>query len=262
MNTDWTSVQPGPAAAAAEESPRRSPQDLLHVVRGFSCLFWSMALVGGAHAIALAGLLPTGWAIGILAASFWPLGWGLWILPAGEHVSPRWKLRVGRALGLAVGALLLSPFIVWWWLVPTQTYFAVNAALQYVLQIALLAALNHLAGEGGRWLEDRGLRREARAGIGMVVWLSGCTVAALGLLFHRAGLLTAGLPAVLSQLALLPREARALLLLPYAMTAYVMWRAKESGLRRLVPGGGPLPGAGDATAGIDAVSPAEDRARL
>ena len=66
----------------------------------------------------------------------------------------------------------------------------------------------------------------------MVLWLSACTVGALGWLFHRGGLLAAGWPAVLAQLADLPREARTLFLLPYAMTAYVAWRAKESGFRR------------------------------
>jgi hypothetical protein len=76
------------------------------------------------------------------------------------------------------------------------------------------------------------LRRESLAGLIMVLWLSGCTVAALGWLFHRAGVLEAGLPTVLAQLAQLPREARTLFLLPYAMTAYVMWRTKETGFRR------------------------------
>jgi hypothetical protein len=68
----------------------------------------------------------------------------------------------------------------------------------------------------------------------MVLWLSGCTVAALAWLFHRAGLLEAGVPRVLAQLSQLPSEARTLFLLPFAMTAYVMWRAKETGFRRAV----------------------------
>ena len=37
---------------------------------------------------------------------------------------------------------------------------------------------------------------------------------------------------VLVQLAELPREAQSLFMLPYAMTAYTMWRAKETGFRR------------------------------
>ncbi len=57
-------------------------------------------------------------------------------------------------------------------------------------------------------------------------------VVALAWLFHRAGILEAGVPTVLAQLAKLPQEARMLFLLPYAMTAYVMWRAKETGFRR------------------------------
>ena len=41
---------------------------------------------------------------------------------------------------------------------------------------------------------------------------------------------------VLAQLADLPGEARMLFLLPYAMTAYVAWRAKETGFRRAASG--------------------------
>jgi hypothetical protein len=55
-----------------------------------------------------------------------------------------------------------------------------------------------------------------------------------GLAVARAGLLHAGAPALLAQLAKLPDEARFLFLLPYAMAAYVMWRAKEAGFRRAV----------------------------
>ena len=42
----------------------------------------------------------------------------------------------------------------------------------------------------------------------------------------------AGTEAVLGQLSQLPGEARMLFLLPHAMTAYVMWRTKESGFQR------------------------------
>ena len=69
------------------------------------------------------------------------------------------------------------------------------------------------------------------AGLGMVLWLGGCTAGALAWLFHRSGILEAGLATVLAHVSQLPSEARTLFMLPYAMTAYVMWRAKETGLR-------------------------------
>ena len=43
--------------------------------------------------------------------------------------------------------------------------------------------------------------------------------------------------AVLARLADLPAEARALFLLPYAMTAYVAWRTKEAAFRRAAGSG-------------------------
>jgi hypothetical protein len=211
------------------------PKELLRVSRGFSCLFWGMPVLAAAHAAAWAVRLPAGWMAGLLLASFLPVLCGLGRLRmGGALLTPRWAGRLGHALMLALVAMYLSPFLVWWTAVPMRGYFAANAAVHYVVLVGLMAGLNRLAGEAARWMGDTALRREARAGLGMVLWLSGCTVAALAWLFHRAGLLEAGVPRVLAQLSQLPSEARTLFLLPFAMTAYVMWRAKETGFRRAV----------------------------
>lgn len=207
---------------------------LLRVSRGFSCLFWSMPLLSTAHAAAFVALLPSRWMFGLLLACFLPLVCGLWMLRAGGAQAPRWSAQIGIAMLLALAAVYLCPFLIWWTLAPMQVYFAVNVAVHYLVMIGLLSVLNRLAGEFARGLGDVSLRREAQAGLIMVLWLSGCTVGALAWLFHRSGLLEAGVPTVLAQLAQLPKEARYLFLLPYAMTAYVLWRAKETGFRRAV----------------------------
>ena len=210
------------------------PARLLRVSRGFSCLFWSLPLLSTAHALVLASFLPPRWLLGLQPVCFLPLICGLWLLRASGPLTPRWSIRIGRISLLALTAIYLGPFVVWWTLVPLRLYFAVNTGLHYLVTIALLAALNGLAAECARGLGDAPLKREALAGLGMALLLSICTVGALMVLFQRAGLLAAGVPAVLSQLAQLPGEARALFLLPYAMTAYVMWRAKETGFRLAV----------------------------
>lgn len=218
--------EPPPVPAVACD-----PAHLLRLSRGFSCLFWSLPLLALAHAAALMDFWPARRMTGAALLCFLPLYCGLWMMRLGGRLTPRWGSRVGLALLLAFTGMYLFPFLPWWKDAPTQLYFAVNAALHYFAMMALLAGLNRLAGEAGRWMGDPGLRREAGAGLGMVLWLSGCTVLALVWLFHRAGLLQAGLETLLLQTAQLPGEARYLLLLPYAMTAYVMWRAKETGFR-------------------------------
>ena len=222
-----------PSPSALPERPA-GPARLLRVSRGFAGVFWAMPLLALAHAAGLGGGLSVRWTIGLGLAGFLPLLWGLWRLRWSGELTSRWGGRIARTLWLAMGTIYLSPFLAWWSAVPEQTYFAVNVGVHYLLWIGLLAALNAVAGEAGRWMGDGGLRREAKAGLGMVVWLSGCTVAALAWLYHRAGILDAGWPTVSAHLAQLPREARMLFLLPYAMTAYVMWRAKETVLRRMV----------------------------
>ena len=220
------------AAAGPPEGP--VPARLLRVSRGFSCLFWSLPLLSAVHALVLASFLPARWLLGLQPLSFLPLICGLWMLRASGGLTPRWSVRISRLSFLTLVAVYLGPFLVWWTLAPLRLYFAVNAGLHYLATVALLMALNALAAECARGLGDAPLRREALAGLGMVLALSVCTLGALAVLFQRAGLLAAGPAAVLSQLARLPGEARSLFLLPYAMTAYVMWRAKETGFRRAV----------------------------
>ena len=227
-------MDPPAAQGGFAEAAVFDPERMLRMSRGFSCLFWSMPLLSATHAMALMSFLSPRWMTGLLLAGFLPLIGGLWMLRAAGNLTPRWGAKIGRVSMLALVAIYLCPFLAWWNFAPTRLYFAANAAGHYVAMIALLAGLNRLAGESARRMDDASLRRESQAGVGMVLWLSGCTVGALAWLFHRAGLLEAGLPTVLSQLAQLPSEARYLLLLPYAMTAYVMWRAKETGFRRAV----------------------------
>lgn len=236
MSEARESAVPSAAIDAAAVFAPCDSAHLLRVSRGFSCLFWGMPVLALAHAAALVGGMPLRWMVGLLLASFLPLLCGLWRLRIEGELTPRWGRRMGRSLLLVLAAMYLSPFLVWWNAAPMQSYFAINAVGHYVVLVVLLAGLNRLAGEAARWMGDTGLRREAKAGLGMVLWLSGCTVAALAWLFHRAGVLEAGLPTVLAQLNQLPSEARTLFLLPYAMTAYVMWRAKETGFRRAVKG--------------------------
>ena len=217
-----------PAPAPAEPSTAQT----LRMARGFSCLFWSLPLLSAAHAAALEAFVPPHLALGLLPACFLPLAWGLWMLRRGAAPLPRWNRRVGRAALLALAAAGLSPFLAWWEAAPMQTYFAINAGAHYLATVALLASLNRLAAAWARGVGDAPLRKEAQAGFWMVLWLSVCTVGALAWLFYRAGFWEAGAPAVLARLAVLPSEARTLFLLPYAMTAYVAWRAKETGFRR------------------------------
>lgn len=203
----------------------------LRLARGFSCLFWSLPLLAAAHGAALGSQLSPRVMATLMAASCAPLAVGLWMLRAIGADQPDWRVRLGRVGLLALATAGLGPFLVWWTQAPEQGYLAANAAAHFAAVIALLAGVNRLAGMAARGLGDAALRREALAGLGMVLWLSACTVGALAWLFHRAGVLEAGAATVLARLAALPAEARALFLLPYAMTAYVAWRTKEMAFR-------------------------------
>ncbi len=208
------------------------PGCLLRMSRGFSCLFWSMPLLAAVHAGFWIVQLPLRWVLGAWLACFLPLVCGLWMLRADETPPRNWESSLRSASRWVLIAICLCPFLVWWKASPLNFYFAGNAAAYLLAMIILLTQLNRLAGAFATGLGDVPLRRESRAGWIMVVWLSVCTIGALVWLFHRSGILDAGASTVLAQLSELPHEARTLFLLPYAMTAYVMWRAKETGFRR------------------------------
>ncbi len=228
MDREWLSVSGG-GGPAGLASPR-----LLRITRGFSCVFWSMPLLSTAHAMALMSFMPARWMVAGLLAGYLPLGCGLGLLATGGDLTPRWAARVRLAALLALAGLALSPFLAWWGAVPLRLYFAANAAAHYVASVALLAGLNRLAGECARRLDDLPLRRESQAGLIVTLWLSACTVGVVAWLFRRTGILSAGTETILWHLSRLRGEAYLLCLLPYAMTAYVLWRAKETGLRHAV----------------------------
>ena len=207
---------------------------LLRMSRGFSCIFWGLLLIAAMHGVAMVSDISARWRILAFWISFLPLVGGLWMLRACGELTPRWRRQISRVSLLGFAAIYLCPFLVWWNIVPTKLYFSVNTGVFILVMIGVLVELNRLAGESARWMSDVSLRRESTAGWGMVLWLSGCTVCALVWLYYHAGVLDAGMETVLIQISSLPREARTLFLLPYAMTAYVMWRAKETGFRRTV----------------------------
>ena len=143
--------------------------------------------------------------------------------------------------GLGMAGMGLSPFVVWWSGSPGVAYFAVNAVLHYAAVLGLMVGVLCVALSAARWLGDEGLRKEVRAGIGMVGWLSACTVGALLWMYYRSGVLAGGWLAVLAHVARLPQEAHTLFLLPYVGTAYGMWRVKDGALRGMAGGGAVAP---------------------
>lgn len=221
---------PPPPSAIIRDAPA-----LLRMSRGFSCLFWSMPLLSTAHAVAWRSLATPRGALALLLAGFAPLIVGLWLLQSGKQATPQMRTRTYILQLLAWAACFLTPFLAWWTSFPAQLYFAINAALYYIVMILLLAGLNSLGATCARELGHITLRRESRAGAMMVLCLGIATVIALAWLFQRSGILDAGLLVILGRLAQLPPEARALFILPYILTAYVMWRAKEAGLHLACP---------------------------
>ncbi|MDR0993469.1 MAG: hypothetical protein LBN38_02725 [Verrucomicrobiota bacterium] len=199
---------------------------ILRAARGFSNLFWSLPLLLLAQAVTLWGLLPPYITALLLPLCFLPLITGLHMTRPSHGPSPQ------GAWALLAVAMALSPFLSWWSQAPAHLYFAANVVAHSVVLLLLLLALDHHAARFAASMGENGLRREANAGFGMVLWLGVCTLSALVWLFYRSGILAAGLDATLMQLSLLPSEARYLFLLPYIMTAYVLWRTKETAFRR------------------------------
>lgn len=200
---------------------------MLKTARGFSSLFWGVLWLA---IFTLSNVLlhvPGGLML-FTVVGFIPLMIGLRLIRLGG--SPAAK-KTWKYMWLAFG---LCPFRLWWGWMPEQTYFAVNMLLFYVACIFLMVSLHGVVARFANENDDAGLRREARIGQGMVWCWVLCAVAVLWHLFYKIGWLSGGLTTILVRIQALSVEVLYLFMLPYFMTLYILWRAKEQAFQWVV----------------------------
>ena len=217
--------------ANSEENPQArkvnvsfSPDALIRVARGFSCIFWgiplSLLLFSGALDLRLFTFVRMpAYVVGIFLLYI-----GTVLLQRAGGLSDMWTRRVRQLLFLILVEVYLAPFVYWWRQMPHVTYFTANMAALVICTTWGLFAVNRLAGEVSKLLRDNTFFIETQ----IAGWL-----AVLFMLTPLVHALYTAIRAVLRPdgnfffVLELPLWIYALTLLPFTITMAVAWKTKE-----------------------------------
>jgi hypothetical protein len=207
-----------------------SPDALIRVARGFSCIFWgiplSLLLFSGALDIRLfAFVRMPAYVLGIFVAYI-----GTVFLQRAGPLSDMWTRRVRQLLFLLLAEIYLAPFVYWWRQMPQVPYFTANMLALVICTTWVLFVVNRLAGEVCKLLCDRTFLIETQ----VAGWLSvGFMLTPLAHALYtsiRAVLQPDGPSVFVFEL---PLWIYALALLPFTITMAVSWKIKERCLQVL-----------------------------
>lgn len=204
------------------------PVSVARAARGFSCIFWGIALslllfaevlniqtLGSfrlpAHILGL---------VVILAGALW-----FRFMPP---LTPTWARKARILLAAVLIQVYMIPFVTWWKQLPHVMYFCINMMFLLLAAAWLLVSLNRIAAEAGRALKNDILRVEAR----LCAWVAPLSLLLPALAIARSawlstrGAVTLRLDAIYLGSPWLP-WTNILLLLPFVLAMAVSWEAKE-----------------------------------
>jgi hypothetical protein len=207
-----------------------SPDSLIRLARGFSCIFWgiplSLLLFSGALDIRLFSFvrLPA-YVFGIFVAYI-----GSVFFQRVGALSDMWTRRVRQLLFLLLVEVYLAPFVYWWRQMPQVLYFSANMAALVICTTWALFVVNRLAGEVCKVLRDSTFFAETQvAGWLAVIFMLSPLIHALYTALRGVFRPDGDFFFVLE----LPLWIYALTLLPFTITMAVSWKMKERCLQVL-----------------------------
>ena len=207
-----------------------SPDALVRLARGFSCIFWGVALTlllaSGTLDIRVVSFvhMPV-YVFGVLLAYI-----GAVFLQRAGALSDAWALYVRLLLLLLLVEVYLAPFVYWWRKMPHALYFNLNVSALILCTAWGMFIVNRLAGEAGALLHDRTFVFETR----VAGWLS-----AAFMLIPLAHALYATIVAAIETNGYVaytfdpPPWVYVLSVLPFGTTMAVAWKMKERCLQLL-----------------------------
>ena len=201
-----------------------SPDALVRVARGFSCIFWGISLTlllfSGALDIRIFSFVHMpAYVFGVLLTYI-----GVTFLQRAGALSDTWTRRVRLLLLLLLIEVYLAPFVYWWRQMPHVIYFTLNVTVLIICTTWGLFVVNRLAGEAGRLLHDHTFLFETKvaswlAAVFMLIPLAQALYAAAGAAFEPDGHFLFTLTP--------PLWVYVLGILPFTITMAVAWKTKE-----------------------------------
>lgn len=144
------------------------PIHFINLVKGFSRVFWGLALT----AVLLFGQVKIELFSGLRLPAYFAGTclhcWCLLTLGRAGKVSPRWHLFISSAVFLTLLEIYFFPFVRWWRLMPYVSFFTVNMMLLAAASICSLCLTNMITADFLRSLSLKGECLEARLYAGAV----------------------------------------------------------------------------------------------
>jgi hypothetical protein len=211
------------------------PAQLVHAARGFSCLFWGMALGLLLFTNIIAVRVPTvfrlpAYMIGVVAVVT-----GATVFHRMSPLSARWGRQSRQLLAASLMQLYMVPFVGWWQQAPGQLYYALNLVAMLTIAVWLLAVVCLLAAETGYILHHDALHAEGRicAVVAPMIFFGPTAFVAVQ---SVAGTTARGTSFLLEVLSFAPADyawLRFVAIIPFLLSMAIVWEAKECCLGHL-----------------------------
>lgn len=221
--------QPAEAGDRSGPLPDSGELDYIVLTRGFSRVFWGLALT--------AVLLLSHARIEIFSGVHLPtflLGtiihfWGLLTLWRAGAVSASWRARLGLAMVLVLLEIYFIPFVRWWNAMPYVSFFTINVGVMALAAILLLYLTNLIAADLFRRLAMKGERLEARLYAGSVVLFVAVplSVAIAFAIISAHRYETIFLDELFEAVHCFPVWLYVIVTIPYSLTLAILWKARD-----------------------------------
>lgn len=222
------------AAASSSGVSARDDVNSLALVRGFSRVFWGLALAAALILSQTALEVFDSWRVPAYVFALLLECWGLLTLRSAGPVSPRWKWRLNLALALAFLGIYFFPFAGWWSDMPYVIYYTVNLGVLAAVAMGSLIISNIIAADYFASISRRADVIEARicagtvAGLMAAPLLAGAIYSAVCAERYQTSFVDEFIEAFRS----VPLWLCVVCTVPYSLTLAVLWKARDRSYRQ------------------------------
>lgn len=237
MEGNAARVAPPPMPGGVEFPSTRSS---LHLIRGFSWVFWGLPLTlllffGAVEIEVLARLQFPSYALGVLA-----LFVGMIRLGRVGPLTGSWLGWARSGILLSFMMLYLAPFVYWWQRAPYVGFFGANMWILLGCTMFILVVVNRLSSELGGRYGDSTFAIEARLcawSVVVLMMLPFCI--AIGYAYHVQRKYDVPLRSTLGVAHKeMPFWLHVFFLLPFTLTMTTVWKARERAMQGLARAAG------------------------
>lgn len=205
------------------------PLHFINLVKGFSRVFWGLAL----SAVLLLSQTKIELFSGIRLPAYFAGTllncWGLLTLRNAGQISSKWDLRLLLAIVLTLLQIYFFPFMHWWKMMPYVSFYTFNVGALAAAAIMSLYLTNMIVADFFKRMSLKGECLEARIYAGAIlVFMALPLLGAIGFSILAAlRYQTVFLDELIEMVNRIPLWIYVVITIPYSLTLAVLWRARD-----------------------------------